>query len=619
MKVLLEWFEGRSGFFAWLGRVYASTRGCGGTNCLFLAAIATAFVLQALSGFFLWMQYSPSAQTAWESVYYLQNHVAGGWLLRAIHHYSAHVLLAVLILYILQQIYVRSCRPPRELVFWSAVGLALCALAAILTGDLLCWDQNGYAATKTRVGFLTFIPWVGEYLFRIAIGGVGPGLGHLTLTHFFAWHIGLFAAGFFLLLVIHALLMRRVEAAAMNSLSPEPRYFRAWLPAAACLIISVIVLGAACRHGFQPPEAGVELLSPADVDPANQYAAARPEWFLVGLYELSHLPGLRERPFLSIFIIPGVVLGIILAMPFLARSKAGHLFNLLFTTLALIGVIVLSCYSLAKDRADTEHQRAIAVERQIAGRAGKLIRRLGIPPTGALSLLRNDPWVEGRRLFAMHCASCHSHVSFPMNDSGLAERSTVRNFHDVPSASPSAPNLWNFAGRDWLKGLLDPKRIGGPDYFGNTKFRSGKMADFVKETLADLEADEHAALEKVVRALSAEAGLPEQSALEAQETAFIAEGRQLLAREFGCTDCHKFHDKGALGTAPDLTGYGSREWLTGIIRDPGHRRFYGENNDRMPAYAPSNADAQHTLSAHQIELLVDWLRGEWYEEENSNK
>ena len=68
-------------------------------------------------------------------------------------------------------------RAPRELVFWATVGLGLCALAAVLTGDLLSWDQNGYAATKTRTGFLTFLPWVGEDLLKIAIGGPGPALG----------------------------------------------------------------------------------------------------------------------------------------------------------------------------------------------------------------------------------------------------------------------------------------------------------------------------------------------------------------------------------------------------------------------------------------------------------
>ena len=64
---------------------------------LWPAAILFAFCVQAITGFFLWAYYSPSAQTAWESVYFLQYEVAGGWLLRAIHHYSAHVLLAMLI------------------------------------------------------------------------------------------------------------------------------------------------------------------------------------------------------------------------------------------------------------------------------------------------------------------------------------------------------------------------------------------------------------------------------------------------------------------------------------------------------------------------------------------
>ena len=50
-------------------------------------------------------------------------------------------------------------------------------------------------------------------------------------------------------------------------------------------------------------------------------------------------------------------------------------------------------------------------------------------------------------------------------------------------------------------------------------------------------------------------------------------------------NCHHFHDAGDLGTAPDLTGYGSREWMIGMISDPEHERFYGEKNDRMPAFA----------------------------------
>jgi mono/diheme cytochrome c family protein len=45
----------------------------------------------------------------------------------------------------------------------------------------------------------------------------------------------------------------------------------------------------------------------------------------------------------------------------------------------------------------------------------------------------------------------------------------------------------------------------------------------------------------------------------------------------------------------------------GIIADPTHERFYGDSNDRMPAFEKS-------MPREQIEILADWLRGQWYRE-----
>ena len=36
---------------------------------------------------------------------------------------------------------------------------------------------------------------------------------------------------------------------------------------------------------------------------------------------------------------------------------------------------------------------------------------------------------------------------------------------------------------------------------------------------------------------------------------------------YSCTDCHKFRDTGNLGSAPDLTGWGSKDWLVRFIGD----------------------------------------------------
>ena len=88
-----------------------------------------------------------------------------------------------------------------------------------------------------------------------------------------------------------------------------------------------------------------------------------------------------------------------------------------------------------------------------------------------------------------------------------------------------------------------------------------------------------------------------------------AEGRALAANDtMRCTECHQFRKTDEDASAPDLTGYGSREWLIGFISDPAHDRFYSKRNDRMPGFAK-----EQILDAQSIQLLADWLRGDWYE------
>jgi ubiquinol-cytochrome c reductase cytochrome b subunit len=618
MKKLLSWFNDRTGIGDLYSRLADSPVPGGACCCkIWPCVIEFLFCTQAITGFFLWAFYSPSAQTAWESVYYVQNEAAGGWLLRAIHHYSAHVLLAVLILFVVQTILTRAYRAPRELLFWATIGLGLFALAAVLTGDLLSWDQNGYASTKTRTGFLTFLPWVGDSLLKIAIGGPGPALGSHSLTRFFAMHVGLFGGGFLLLLIVRGALARRASAKTLATgqtagccgRHPPVPYWpsQAWRSTAACVVVSGVILLLACGNGIEPHEIGAPLLSPADTNPLNAYEAARPEWFLVGVYEFSHLfPG--EWGIVPIFIVPALLVVIVLAMPFVGKHWIGQGFNVLFTVLLLVALIGLTCYSYAKDRKDPAQQKAIAVERWRADRVCELIRHnKGIPPSGALSLLKNDPMAEGPRLFAQQCASCHNH-STPSYGENIIQ--------DMSIEKPTAPNLARFASREWIAGLLDPKQINGPEYFGGTKFRGKDMANFVKETFGEADAEQKQNLQKVVAALSAEARLPSQKILDAKDAKIIAEGRKLMTGDFGCTDCHKFYKKGSSGSAPELTGYGSPEWIAGILRNPADRHFYGKLNDRMPAYAASDDPTQNTLSAQQIKLLTDWLRRDWVEEKD---
>jgi ubiquinol-cytochrome c reductase cytochrome b subunit len=258
---------------------------------------------------------------------------------------------------------------------------------------------------------------------------------------------------------------------------------------------------------------------------------------------------------------------------------------------------MLTWFAVKADRANPGYVAGVKQAERDAERVKELASGpSGIPSSGAVTLLRNDPFTQGPKLFAKNCASCHRY----RGHDGLG---------NVPKDPQSASELYGFGSRDWLAGLLDPNRITGTNYFGGSKLKDGKMTKFVKKDVGDFSAEQKEQLGKVVAALSAEAGLRSQREIEQKEVTVVGEGKALFANaDLRCSECHQFHKKDEDATAPDLTGYGSREWLIGMISNPKHERYYGKRNDRMPAFGEDKI-----LDASAIGLIADWLRGEWYE------
>jgi len=106
----LHWFDKQTGlltaFGNWLDRPMTD-----GPAWRFVwpATIAFLVLVQMITGLAIWMYYSPGTQSSWESVYYLQYHVLGGWLLRAIHFYTGQAALVLLGVYLLQLIFRGLC------------------------------------------------------------------------------------------------------------------------------------------------------------------------------------------------------------------------------------------------------------------------------------------------------------------------------------------------------------------------------------------------------------------------------------------------------------------------------------------------------------------------------
>ena len=603
MKSLLNWLDARAGWrkLAHAG-LYENVPGGARWRYVWGSTLTFCIGVQFITGIFLWMAYSPGSQTAWESVWYIQDQTAGGWLLRGLHHYTAQVMIVLLALHLMQVVIDGAYKAPRELNFWIGLALLQITLGLSLTGYLLPWDQKGFWATKVATNLLAAVPVVGPALLKLVIGGTD--YGHHTLTRFFALHAGVLPGALIALIVGHVALFRKHGLTAkLPKRKPDAPFWpdQVLKDAVACLAVLATVVFLIVKprlfggHGALGAELG------APTDPSEPFSAARPEWYFLFLFQfLKYFPGRSE--IFGAVIIPGLLFGVIALMPFIGRWRLGHRFNVLFLFALLAGAGLLTVTAWREDAANPTFIRSLGEAERDAARVRELAGSpTGIPVTGAITLLRNDPLTQGPKIFSAKCASCHR---FDGTD-GMGQ---------VPQDAQSASDLKGFASREWLAGLLDPERIGLTNYFGATRFRSGKMAKFVHQKVAAFGPEQKEQLAKVVIAVSAEAGLKSQRAADDRDAKIIDEGRVLFSESVSCADCHQFRNKDEDASAPNLTGYGSREWLIRFISDPAHPEFYGERNDRMPAFGRDGM-----LNAQQIELITDWLRGEWYQPSASDQ
>jgi ubiquinol-cytochrome c reductase cytochrome b subunit len=607
-QLLVDWLEHRTGLVQFTYELlYENVPGGARWRYVWGHTLVFTFFMQIVTGVSLWMNYSPGSQSAWESVFYIQHQLQGGWLLRGLHHYTAQAMVVLLVIHLVQVVIDGAYRAPREFNFWIGLILLQLILAMGLTGYLLPWDQRGYRATAVSTNLMGIVPVAGPILQRMVIGG--SEFGNLTLTRFFALHAGLLPGLVIFFIVLHFYMFRRHGLKHKTPLRSRDNYN--WpdqvlknFIACAAVLVGVLIL---VFHGIVTSDykidiahahLGAELGAPAD--PSHQFAAARPEWYFLFLFQLlKYFPG--EREIWGAIVLPGAIFTFLALMPIIGRNIWGHRLNVLIVFLLLAGVATLTSIALWTDYRGPdsgEFLKAVADAREESERAAELASApSGIPPTGAISLMRNDPKIEGRRLNGQHCASCHDKPG-PTGESDQ-------------NALDAAPTLVNFASRAWIAGMLDPKRVAGPDYFGRTAHHAGEMSEFVQGDMAKWAAKD---VEDVVIALSAEAHLRSQATQDATDAERIAAGRVILADADRCGQCHKFHDANSAAEAPDLTDYGSREWLIGMISNPAAKRYYGEKNDRMPAFAEHPAGSpQNRLSIEQIGILADWLRHDWYE------
>ncbi len=169
----------------------------------------TAFIalLMLITGIFLLVYYVPSPDRAYDSVQYIKEKAAFGWLIHGIHHWGASLIVITVVLHMLRVFFQGAYKRPRELNWVAGVLLLLIVLGFAFTGYLLPWHQRAYWATVVGTTMVEQVPVIGDFLLRAMRGG--ENVGAVTLVRFFAIHVAVLPLLGGLLAVFHFLMVRR--------------------------------------------------------------------------------------------------------------------------------------------------------------------------------------------------------------------------------------------------------------------------------------------------------------------------------------------------------------------------------------------------------------------------
>ena len=165
-------------------------------------------VNQLLTGFWLTMLNSPTADGAFDSIEYIMRDVEYGWLLRYMHSTGASAFFVVVYLHMFRGLLYGSYQKPRELVWLIGMGIYLCLMAEGFFGYLLPWGNMSYWGAQVILNLVGAIPVVGDALVTWVRGDFL--ISGATLNRFFAIHVAVIPLVLVGLVFVHLVALHHV-------------------------------------------------------------------------------------------------------------------------------------------------------------------------------------------------------------------------------------------------------------------------------------------------------------------------------------------------------------------------------------------------------------------------
>jgi ubiquinol-cytochrome c reductase cytochrome b subunit len=329
IRRLVLWLEQRTGIPAAIsGFLSEEIPASSGWAQVFGSVVLFLFLIQAFTGILLALNFAPTPGEAYSSLNYILNEVAGGRMIRGLHHWGASMLIVVVVLHMIQVFLYGAYRKPREATWMVGIVLLLVTLAFGLTGYLLPWDNRAYWGTVVTTQMAGQAPVLGAYVQRLM--GTESGVGVVTFARFYALHTVVLPVLALVLVAFHVSLVRRHGVApAPSDDRPKKRFFPAQAFKDTCAVFAafaiLFVLAAVAR-------APLERLA----DPTDSMYVPRPDWYFLFLFQsLKLFKGISEQ--IGSVLLPTLAVLLLLALPFLDRARLRRVTE---RTVA-IGVVVL--------------------------------------------------------------------------------------------------------------------------------------------------------------------------------------------------------------------------------------------------------------------------------------
>jgi ubiquinol-cytochrome c reductase cytochrome b subunit len=312
MRKIIDWLEHRTGIQSIVRDfLYEEIPASSGWHQIIGATAVFFFLVQAVTGILLAINYAPTPGDAYNSLKYIMNELTAGSFIRGLHHWGASMMIVIVVAHMLQVFLYGAYKKPREATWMLGVVLLLITLGFGLTGYLLPWDNRAYWGTVVTTQIAGQAPLVGPYLTRL-LGGEGS-IGVVTFARFYALHVVVLPPLMMLLIGLHVYLVRKhgVTPAAGDN-APRKKFFPGQVfkdtvgVFVAFMILFVLALVA---------KVPLEKLA----DPTDTAYVPRPEWYFLFLFQLlKFFKGPMEA--IGSTVLPGLAVLALFAIPFIDRG-----------------------------------------------------------------------------------------------------------------------------------------------------------------------------------------------------------------------------------------------------------------------------------------------------------